>query len=356
MKNILFLIVFFFSYFSSGAIKTTIANGDWFNPSVWSPSGVPMFEDTVVINHNITVSGSVDYAANWMIVNPGASVISDSTFGLHGNLKLFGLMDIQTLGVGDGDSALIYGTLSGGISAMGNPYNINYGTVNTDTLTAGEGFINSGLIDIMQLVAGGTYFTSTSGAAINVSQQSIFSTSGNVNIELNSTVATAFLVTNADMINNGDITAGNWTHGSGTVSGTTGRFCVAQCFINNATITGTVDICDASPGGFCDMDMGSISGTVTYCQSGTCADNTGLTENESQNVSVFPNPADDFLFIDAGEGFDQYVITDMSGRVVMNGKINDNTKLDVREMEKGSYVIIIMGDNKNPWSNVILIF
>lgn len=44
-------------------VKTAINNGDWFDPTVWSPTGVPSAlspTDTVIINSQVSFNGTLD--------------------------------------------------------------------------------------------------------------------------------------------------------------------------------------------------------------------------------------------------------------------------------------------------------
>ena len=96
MKTVLTFSFILFILSSFGATKTTVADGDWFDANNWSPLGVPVSEDIVIVDHNITIVGqTVDFGANWLIINPGASLVSDTVFGLHGNLRVLGDIDLS---------------------------------------------------------------------------------------------------------------------------------------------------------------------------------------------------------------------------------------------------------------------
>lgn len=296
-------------------------------------------EDTLMINHNITINGNtVDFGANWMIVDPNASLVSDTVFGLHGNLKSYGLLDIQIFAVGDGDSTLVYGDLDGVYFAPGNPNNINYGTIYSDTLVAGSPFENYGQIDVISLTSA-TDFTNYSGAAVNTTGQTTFAT-----ITLNEAGATmnlGSLVTSDLITNNGDISCMNWTHGSGTADGS-GNYCISMCFINSATITGTLDVCDANTD-FCDFQLGTISPSVTMCTAGPCADNTGI-EEQVISIDVYPNPTNGVIELSVPTDLiDKMVsVVDLLGEVHKRQSI-ESTELhmDLNELPSGVYLLRI---------------
>ena len=64
-------------------------------------------------------------------------------------------------------------------------------------------------------------------------------------------------------------------------------------------IQGALDVCDSSPGGFCDMNMGTIAGTVTSCVQSPCSITIGLQEELESETSLYPNPAREILYVHA---------------------------------------------------------
>lgn len=337
-----FFIGIIFTFF--GAVKTTVADGDWFNPNNWLPIGVPLMEDTVIINHNITISGQVvDYGAQWMIVNSNASIVSDTIFALHGNLKMYGMFNIQTLAVGDGDSTLVYGDVYGTYFAPGNNNNLNYGSLYSDSLIAGSNFNNYGLIDCVTLVTGGNYFTNHTTAHINVSGMSTFSNSMNTHNQANANMVLGDFITAEDFINDGNVTCANWTHGSGIVNGTGGNFCVNLCFINSSTINGTIDICDGTPSTLCDFNFGTIAGTVTNCSVGSCVDDAGIAQIIDE-ILLYPNPAKEELTFQGMAINSNYSILNVYGATLLAGLNSSPTLvLDISTFNSGVYFAIIEG-------------
>jgi hypothetical protein len=322
-----------FSAFAT--MKTTNSNGSWFDPGIWSPFGVPLMEDSVIINHDVTVTGNyVDFGANWLIVNTNASIIGDTIFSLHGNLKLYGSMDCNIIAIGDGDSTLVFGEVYGRKYVPGNPINHNYGAIYADSLVLGDTFDNYGTIEVAMFVSGGPSYTNYTGSALNVNLDATF---GSITTnELGAVMDLGSLVTSENMTNNGDVICFNWTHGQGIVSGTTGRFCINNCFSNVSSIVGTVDICDATST-FCDFNLGTIAATVTFCDMGACS-NLALAESSEVRFSVYPNPVNDELgvtiLID-----DSFQITNLKGEVVLKGKSESNQIINVASLSPGMYFL-----------------
>ncbi|MBK1897448.1 BspA family leucine-rich repeat surface protein [Chryseobacterium paridis] len=67
-----------------------------------------------------------------------------------------------------------------------------------------------------------------------------------------------------------------------------------------------------------------------------------LVHNE---ISIYPNPATDFIYIKNAKGFDNYKIFDMSGRIVLQSSLHDD-KINISSLTKGNYILQIISKNK----------
>lgn len=63
----------------------------------------------------------------------------------------------------------------------------------------------------------------------------------------------------------------------------------------------------------------------------------------SENPSIYPNPASDYIYIKNFKNLKSYKISDASGRLIMNGNIKSE-KIDVRNLLKGNYFLQIDAD------------
>jgi surface protein len=63
----------------------------------------------------------------------------------------------------------------------------------------------------------------------------------------------------------------------------------------------------------------------------------------SENPSIYPNPASDYIYIKNLKNIISYKIIDASGRLIMNGNIKSE-KIDVRNLLKGNYFLQISTD------------
>jgi len=270
MRSFTFLLLFTVSFSLSAVTRTSIVNGMWSNSSTWSPAGVPAFTDDVIVN--TAVSYNQDIALNGALFHITASgSLQDmalDTISFGGNLFLNeGYMSAAGFAIGAADSA------------------VNYGTITVDEFSQSGLMINhsSGII-----CAGTQMFTSDS------------------------------------FVNDGSISAGLWGN-SGITTGTNGKFCVAGYFINSDQISGTIDICDATPNQPGDANVGTIAGTVTFCQVGPCAQCTLTSIPEvdyNAVVTVYPHPVTSVSVIEimlplsAPQSEMKMQVMDISGRII----------------------------------------
>lgn len=77
---------------------------------------------------------------------------------------------------------------------------------------------------------------------------------------------------------------------------------------------------------------------------GSCTVITDVAEIESQ-ISAFPNPAIDAITITGGQG-EQYLVYNMNGALVAEGRLLGTTVLTTSELEAGVYLINIIGKSE----------
>jgi Secretion system C-terminal sorting domain len=273
--------------------RTSIANGNWNNPAIWSPAGVPLQTDAVIIiNNQVTFNQNIVHGNTEFRINTGASLVSTG-------------QDTLTLG---SDRIVLNGYLQTGVivcSAFDS-------TVNTGTIIAGE------------LQQAGTFRNNASGS-----------------ICVNTGIFTSDVI-----INNGSIISDSWLN-SGSASGS-GKYCIAGIFINSASITGNGDICDATPGGLGDMNLGTIAATITNCAVGPCATcgppPNSIAELVSLNNSIaaFPNPMNDQTVISITgviEPGTQLELISVQGKLLRSVNVTANTiALERDGLEAGIYL------------------
>lgn len=385
-------------------VKISVADGNWNNPSNWNPAGVPLLEDTLILNHHLTASDDIEFGASWFIVNTGASLSADSSVAVHGSVRLNGQLDALNYADGDGDSTLIYGELNASVIATGNPVTINHGLMHAITWASSDLFYNYETIEAVVFASGSTFynynliqtdscitdefynhgtleslfmvtgarfdnqgllngakflidgssepFTNFAGAAMVASDTCYFT--GTVVNQENATMVLNTLLASDDLTNDGDISLTNWMHSNGTTGGTTGKFCISDCFINLASIDGTVDICDATPGNLiCDMDFGTIAPSVTFCAAEPCGNNLGVEVTETA-LSIWPNPTSGDITISNLESGSVYQLFDPSGKIWANGISTDlPVQLDLELLSPGIYFVRVQHNQTFSVSKVV---
>lgn len=79
-------------------------------------------------------------------------------------------------------------------------------------------------------------------------------------------------------------------------------------------------------------------------------------ENIGYNISIYPNPVNEYLIIDGMEMPGYYSIFDLNGKIIDNGTILDsNTQINVDYLAKGLYIIHVVNDKSVLLQKKILI-
>jgi N-acetylneuraminic acid mutarotase len=102
-----------------------------------------------------------------------------------------------------------------------------------------------------------------------------------------------------------------------------------------------------------------VIGDVAYCGTGT--NGTNLRDfwafyplldmhetNIKDNFKVYPNPATDYIEIvsSSADNFDQIIVSDLSGKILIDQNVFSSQKLHLDNFENGLYVITILDKNK----------
>lgn len=120
----------------------------------------------------------------------------------------------------------------------------------------------------------------------------------------------------------------------------------------NTTVAGlyTINYSYSDPG------TGCTAVATDVVEVSTCA---GLSEFDTQGISIYPNPARSTLFINFSRPLAQdatYIITDVNGRLVTTSRIvNPQTQLDVEKLEKGVYFLTLINDGNRTSGRIVLI-
>lgn len=299
--------------FAQVPLRISIANGNWNNPTIWNPVGVPSpADDSIVINTAVTYNQNIVDGQSMFRINAGAS-LTDT-----GN-------DTATFG---GDCFVVNGYFSCGVLAVGMSDSAN---------------INGVVYVASDLGQGGTFIVNSTGQ-VCVGQQ---------------------LATSDDFINNGSVNTNNFLNGA-AVTGNGGKFCIANYFINSDNISGTIDICDATPNTPFDVNAGTISGSVTYCMAGPCGScpaPNGISDLSQHGIAmeVFPNPFTNSFRVNINPALLnssvalEFIMYDLNGREVLKSTISTTTILvDRGNLPAGIYFYRLLLNGNEAGSGKII--
>ncbi|NNE55236.1 MAG: T9SS type A sorting domain-containing protein, partial [Flavobacteriales bacterium] len=100
-----------------------------------------------------------------------------------------------------------------------------------------------------------------------------------------------------------------------------------------------------------------ISGTF-YTNYENCSweiTNVGILESTTEEISIFPNPATDRLYLENCGLIDQVVIRSLNGAVVMERKSPRGDFLDISSISAGIYSIAIVVENVQRKPSILVI-
>lgn len=112
------------------------------------------------------------------------------------------------------------------------------------------------------------------------------------------------------------------------------------------TITQPLQMIAQTPIATNDLNISVSNASVqisSYCpeQSGSL----GFEGEELKEISVFPNPASDRLYIQL-DGHYSYQLLDLSGKIILEGFINDAAPIDLGKLTSGVYLIYIKSSSQ----------
>lgn len=95
----------------------------------------------------------------------------------------------------------------------------------------------------------------------------------------------------------------------------------------------------------------TIPSSGVTCLSGTITSTSGVTSPSGANVSIYPNPVSDLLYIESTNGTELVSLTimDAQGRIVRSAPVHSSqTTISTSNLGKGLYVLSLMDSEGNP--------
>lgn len=96
----------------------------------------------------------------------------------------------------------------------------------------------------------------------------------------------------------------------------------------------------------CDTQGGGGGNATRYGREDAESDETS---RELSTIKVYPNPADNVLYIDTGRDrlISEYFLFDVQGKLLLSENPNSNlSKLDFENLASGIYILTVLSDSK----------
>lgn len=358
MKKLLQILIFTSLIFSLKAqTATSIANGNWTNPLTWNCTCVPVNGYTVVISNSITLNTSMIFNTGGITILNSGTLVQDASLNRDiwingGFFNNNGKADFRyfAMSLGSGFNAGTFtvsaftnsvGFSNSGSLKMDSMYvagtftNTTSGQITGDSLTIAAGFINNGRVNVTWSLNnnvfvnnnyhGGYAFTnaniySNSDSLIlsgSVWNKALFTNSNTGKVRLTKNFHNYHPSTTAVFNNNGNVTVLDSWYNTDTVKGMNmGYFQVADTSANSGFMKGNFTFCDLTPAtSSVDLNSGSIASGINF----SCV--LGIKEHELATSNVYPNPSNGIFNIESDITELGVMITDVSGRIVLEKTI-----------------------------------
>jgi len=403
-----FSIVLCFVIRTNSQTITSVTDGNFYMPTTWDCSCLPLPTYTINVNHNVVLDN--DFALNGGSLTIGTNgILRENVTGRYltmatGTIVNHGKIKVSRVGFYGGDftnldSCLFYSVFYSGayVNNMGSItevdslfiesyfYNDAAGSIAASKVSVNDTLENNGVLNITDLLNLHVFYNNNVANFHNFYSNNVaenddiftyndFSNHGtfenygsmhgnddasNHAYFYNDPTA-SFIVendfSNIDSVNHlalfendGAVyVAGNF-YNRDSITGDGGHICVGQASTNAGVMTGPFDFCDLANGGPPDFNTGTIGSDVTYCQN-SCAEEIGKNELSLQHLDVYPNPTEDNLYFEFAVTPQNasIIITDLLGNSVF--ALSDiNTKMVAFEkgnLPAGLYIYQVKTDSK----------
>lgn len=320
MKKIFlsFSLLFIIASVQAQAVRTTIASGIATNPFIWDCTCLPLPNDSIIINHAVTLNTDFGFTDGAVVINASGSLVGDSpnrAFAFSA-LALFinnGTFDVARV-------AFFGGTATNNNILKADSFFTN--------ITTGNGFVSNGDMDITTSYWNTGTFRLGAGAELVVRD----------NFYNGDSLISGV---NAVLVNDGAIRVNQDFANSDTIRGT-GQICIDGSSANIGVITGTVDMCDLTGGGPVDLNLGTIGSSVTTCL------NPCMVSVEEENVVsaiTYPNPVTDQIRFESDQIFGLMIYDMLGKQVYISPIISKQQIVNVSTWVSGTYIYHIITGN-----------
>ncbi|GEM_PF-5697305 len=340
--------------------RTTISSGDFYNPLIWSPAGIPSNGDSLIINHDVILNLDVYYTSGQILINSSGSLTeggADRSVWIDGgSLVNHGVYTSHLIWVSSGgfitntgsmnsiDSVLAQGAITNSGIAGINDFWIavggsmdNSGTLtNTDSMLVQGPFINTGFATVYDLAVD-EMATFDNSHMLTVTNN--MHNQGRINNTWSIDVANDFSNCNTQNLdgvitNDGVFCVGNDFLNCDTITGS-GNYYIGNQSTNTGALTGTHFF--HTPTGALTLNTGTIQPSVTMT-TGNCT--AGLKGVETEKITIYPNPTGGIVSVSIESA--DYELLDFSGKSVQKGHFDQHT-IDMTDLMSGVYFLHVNG-------------
>jgi hypothetical protein len=326
MKTLLLLLCLLPLTLVAQTVRTTTGDGDFLNPFIWNPIGVPASGDTLYINHDVVMSTDIYYTAGQINVSSGASLVEDATdraFWADGTGSIInnGTFTAHLFLISPAASAFNAGNFVGLDSVWVQGTVLNTGSMQSYDVLNDEtaNFSNQGQFEIQHDMNNQGYFENAQWAEID-----LVNNFSNCNLQ----------TLDAMFENDGIFCIGNdfSTCVDDTITGI-GHIYIGGNSANLGVIEGDQTI-HTSTGSLGIAGTLGMNVTVT---TGGCA--LSVYEEELNTTHIYPNPASEEIVLGNYSG--HYQIVDVCGKQRLSGDAIG--VIDISSLRTGVY-LVVMGD------------
>jgi hypothetical protein len=403
--TVILLLMVFHQVF--GQTATSVQNGNWYNPTTWDCTCIPLPAYTISINHEVLLDN--DFVLNGGSITIGnTGTLKENLSGRHlvmnsGSVANNGKLKIGRVAFYGGEfynydscivssvffcdaDALNEGSISGVDSLVIQSYFYNdaTGTIDAFQVLLNDTLENDGTLnatDFLNLDVFLNYneanfhnfFSNHFTENDNLITFNDFTNKGefwnygemdgeadfmNVGYFYNDTTGTVSLgndFSNIDSLNHLaylEINGGFYVEGNffnkDTISGDIGHICVKNASTNEGKMLGTFDFCDLTGSGSTDLNTGFISNGITYCQT-PCFETIGEMISNTDEILAYPNPSNGevhLVFPNNPENA-TFIIIDIQGKKVFHKKgIISNIIIPEGYLNPGLYMYHLTSGSK----------
>ncbi|MBS1583646.1 MAG: hypothetical protein JST66_15715 [Bacteroidetes bacterium] len=391
---LLFMISILWSLMTRATTCSTLADGAFTDPAIWSCGCDPSSCDTLIIEHEVFHTGDLMLSANYLRISAIGSLSVSGRFEVDAGLSCEGVVNAWTIMTMIPYQARCSGTIQAGTIHIENAdtfFNtghievvdtlfcgdfsvmVNDGSITADRcfsanvfynnasctfnkgLGAGTGWVNAG-----DMAGGGAFsfhgfFENEAGAVIRTDSLFIFNNTalvhGTITTDSAFFIGNQFISGGMTLYPDGAVVCHDF-YNYGLINGG-GSICIAAHSENHGALQGVIDICDATPlltqPPFLDLNDGTFTLGVDYCEDGYCASIQSVNDQDvSRDILVVPNPASGpcIVRMPSALSITSYDLVDPHGRVVQHGITPPSNELMIQAPGMvGAYSLVLHARN-----------